>query len=170
MKVDVDISIKQRLIISIPQGIIFAVMVTFVSIMRGVETSQHNRVCDNESHVKLSILKGLREQHELKEARIHEFERRMDEAIAEVTTEVAKLQELVNKTHNEADEVMTEMENMTTPDLVELEELQICSEEDFVTDCCQVTTTQIIQQKSLYRFDKYWQIYSLTIDPVHFCR
>ena len=138
MKVGVDISMKQRLLISIRQGIIFAVMVAFVSIMRGVETSQHNRVCDNESHVKLSILKGLRELHELKKARIHDFERRMDEAIAEVTTEVAKLQELVNNTNAEADELRAKIGNMTASSIGEVEELQICLEEDFVTDCCQV--------------------------------
>ena len=138
MKVGVDISMKQRLLISIRQGIIFAVMVAFVSIMRGVETSQHNRVCDNESHVKLSILKGLREQHDLKEDRIHDFKRRMDEAIEEVTAEVGKLQELVNNTNVQADELMTKINNMTASGIGEVEELRICPEEDFVTDCCQV--------------------------------
>ena len=115
-----------------------------MSNMKGVETSQHNRVCDNESHVKLSILKGLREQHVLKEARIHDFEKRVEEAQKEIDkamTEVHKMQELVNKTHNEADNLTTEIENMTASGIGELEELQICSEADFVTDCCQVRHT-----------------------------
>ena len=118
-----------------------AAVVALMFVFRGVDTSQHNRVCDNESHVKLSILKGLHEHHVLKEARIHEFEKKVEGAEREVDKaklEVVKMKELVNKTHNEADEVRTEMDNMTTPDLVELEELQICSEADFVTDCCQV--------------------------------
>ena len=117
-------------------------MVAFVSIMRGVHTSQHNsRVCDNESHAKLSNLKGLRKLHILKEARIHEFEKEVEEAEREVDKaklEVVKMQELVNRTYDEADELMTEINNMTTSGLGELEELQICSEENFVTDCCQV--------------------------------
>ena len=37
-----------------------------MSRLREVDTSQSNEVCDNESHVKLSILNGLREQYVLK--------------------------------------------------------------------------------------------------------
>ena len=33
---------------------------------------------------------------------------------------------------------MTQMDNITSPELEELEEQQICSDEMFVTDCCQV--------------------------------
>ena len=103
-------------------------MVTLVSIMREVETSQHNRVCDNESHVKLSILKGLHKLHILKEARIYKFEVKIGDAKKEIDT----MQELLNRTYDEADELMTEINNMTASGLGELEELQICSEEDFV--------------------------------------
>ena len=71
----------------------------------------------------------------LKKARVCDFETRANEII----TAMVKMQELVNQTHVEIDGLRAMIDNMTTSGLCELEELQICSEEDFVTDCCQVS-------------------------------
>ena len=120
-----------------------------MSRLREVDTSQSNEVCDNESHVKLSILNGLREQYVLKKARVCDLETRANETKKEVEdakimhnnaiTAMIKMQELVNQTYVEIDRLRAKIDNMTTSGLRELEELQICSEEDFVTDCCQVS-------------------------------
>ena len=130
------------------QGILLAAVVALMSRLREVDTStsKSNEVCDNESHVKLSILNGLREQYVLKKARVCDFETRANETKKEVENAIAamvKMQELVNQTHVEIDRLRAMIDNMTTSGLRELEELQICSEEDFVTDCCQVSIISI---------------------------
>ena len=122
-----------------------AVLVAMLPIIMEVESSSNARVCDNESRVKLSVLHGLNKHHRMKEVRIHEFEREATAALeeterkaVEAQMEVAKLQERVNKTYNEAEELVMKMENTTSPELEELEEQQICSDDSFVVDCCQV--------------------------------
>ena len=122
--------------------VLAALAATLLYIMRGAEAS---RVCDNESRVKLSMVHGLHEHHKRKEVRILEFERELDEAtneakrkVVEAESSVVKMQGQVNKTRDEAEEIMTQMDNITSPELEELEEQQICSDELFVTDCCQV--------------------------------
>ena len=127
------------------QVIVLAALAATLYIMRGAEAS---RVCDNESRVKLSMLHGLHEQHKMKEVRILEFERELDEVtneakrkVFEAESSVVKIQGQVNKTRDEAEEIMTQMDNITSPELEELEEEQICSNELFVTDCCQVIST-----------------------------
>ena len=65
--------------------------------------------------------------------------REVENAIAAMV----KMQELVNQTHVEIDRLRAMIDNMTTSRLRELEELQICSEDDFVTDCCQVSIISI---------------------------
>ena len=127
------------------QTILLAALVTVLPIIMEVESSSQSRVCDNESRVRLSVLHGLNKHHRMKEVRIQEFERKVTAALeeaerkaVEAKMEVAKMQERVNKTYNEAEELMTKMDNMTSPELEELEELQICSDDSFVADCCQV--------------------------------
>jgi TolA-binding protein len=127
------------------QVIVLAALAATLYIMRGAEASNNNRVCDNESRVKLSMLHGLHEQHKMKEVRILEFEREVDEVtneakrkVFEAESSVVKMQGQVNETRDEAEEIMTQMDNITSPELEELEEQQICSDELFVTDCCQV--------------------------------
>ena len=123
------------------QGVVLATVVVLIPLINGVDSSTHDRVCDNESHVKLSVIKGLHDSHIIKANRIHEFEEQVKEAEKEVDKaklKVAQIQALVNKTINDADKMSEKMENMSTPELMELEEQQICSEDAFVTDCCQV--------------------------------
>ena len=98
--------------------------------MKGAEAL----VCDNETRVNISIIHGLHHRHVLKEITINKFEREVNET--EVL--VAKMQARINYTRNEAMELLLRIKNMTTPELEELAELQICSEEEFVNDCCQV--------------------------------
>ena len=52
--------------------------------------------------------------------------------------ELEKMQTLMNKTHNDAEELELEMENMTSSHIGDIENQQICSQEEFVTECCQV--------------------------------
>ena len=132
---------KYNCMLPLLQVILFAVLVGTVS----AAVSNYNRVCDNESKVKLSMFHGLHEHHKRKEVRLLEFERKVDEAsneakrkAAEAETVVVKMQDLVNNTRYEAEELMTQMDNITSPELEELEEQQICSDGMFVTDCCQV--------------------------------
>ena len=124
------------------QVTVLAALAATLYIMRGAEAS---RVCDSESKVKLSMVHGLHEHHKKKEVRILEFERELDEAtneakrkVVEAESSVVKMQGQLNGTRNEAEEIMTQMDNITSPELQELEEQQICSDELFVTDCCQV--------------------------------
>ena len=118
--------------------VLAALAVTLLYIMRGAEAS---RVCDNESRVKLSMVHGLHEHHKRKEVRIVEFDEATNEVkrkLVEAESAVVKMQGQVNETRNEAEEIMARMDNITSPELEELEEQQICSDELFVTDCCQV--------------------------------
>ena len=119
----------------------FATVVVLIPLMNGVYSSTHDRVCDNESHIKLSVIKGLQDNHRVKINRVHEIEKQLEEAEKEADKaklKVTQVQALVNKTINDADKMAEKIENMTTPELMELEEQQICSEDAFVTDCCQV--------------------------------
>ena len=120
------------------QVIVLAALAATLYIMRGAEAS---RVCDTESRVKLSMLHGLHEHHKKKEVRILEFDEATNEAkrkLVEAESAVVKMQGQVNETRDEAEEIMARMDNITSPELEELEEQQICSDELFVTDCCQV--------------------------------
>ena len=137
------------------QGTLLAAVVALMSRLREVDTStsKSNEVCDNESHVKLSILNGLRKQYFLKKARVCDLETRANETKKEVENAIAamvKMQELVNQTHVEIDRLRAMIDNMTTSRLRELEELQICSEDDFVTDCCQVSIISSIVKVAHY--------------------
>ena len=118
--------------------VLAALAATLLYIMRGAEAS---RACDNESRVKLSMVHGLHEHHKRKEVRIVEFDEATNEVkrkLVEAESAVVKMQGQVNKTRDEAEEIMARMDNITSPELEELEEQQICSDELFVTDCCQV--------------------------------
>ena len=106
-----------------------------------VKEVQNQMVCDNDSHVKLSVLNGLREHHVMKEIRVHELKIEVDESqnkLNEAESAMLKMKRKINTTRDEADQIKTMMENMTTPQLEQLEELQICSEAGFVADCCEV--------------------------------
>ena len=110
-------------------------------LLKEVEMSPNQIVCDSDSHVKLSVLNGLREHHRMKEIRVHELKTEVDEAqnkINETESAMLKMKRKINVTRDETDEIKTSMENMTTPELEQLEELEICSEDGFVADCCEV--------------------------------
>ena len=119
--------------------VVFLAVLLFL--IKGAEMSPNQMVCDSDSRVKLSVLNGLREQHVLKEIRVHELEREVDEArkqINDAEVELGKMQRKINTTLEEAEGIEKSMANMTTPELEQLEELEICSEAGFVADCCQV--------------------------------
>ena len=125
---------------SILQVIFLAVLLLLL--INEVEMSPNQMVCDSDSRVKLSVLNGLRKQHVMKEIRVYELEGEVDEAqnkINETELEMLKMKRKINTTRDEADEIQKSMENMTTPELQQLENLEICSEHGFVADCCEVT-------------------------------
>ena len=132
---------KVKNVMAVLQGILLISMMAMLSLTIAAESSQSERVCDNESRVKLSIVKGLRRQHVMKESRMHDFERDVDEAKGQVKKaemELKNMQGKVNTTRYEIDEIMSEVNITMTPELTALEELQICSEDDYLSDCCQV--------------------------------
>ena len=119
------------------------VVVAIISITSGAESSQDDRVCDDESRVKLSILNGLRQEHVMKENRVHQFKKAIDEEkikVAEAEKSLERMRKVANTTHNQARELLKILDNMTTTELEELEQDQICSEDGFLADCCQVNT------------------------------
>ena len=125
---------------SILQVIFLAVLLLLL--INEVEMSPNQMVCDSDSRVKLSVLNGLRKQHVMKEIRVYELEGEVDEAqnkINEAELEMLKMKRKINTTRDEADGIQKSMENMTTPELQQLENLEICSEDGFVADCCEVT-------------------------------
>ena len=120
------------------QVIVFAAL---LFLLKEVEMSPNQIVCDSDSRVKLSVLNGLREHHVMKEIQVHELKTEVDEAqnkINEAESAMLKIKRKINTTRDEADQIKTWMENMTTPELEQLEELEICSEDGFVADCCEV--------------------------------
>ena len=117
------------------QGILLAVFVVTLTTIRGTEESEHNKVCDDESEAQLFILNGLRQRHAIKEIQINNLVRNINEAEISLT----ELQTRLNSTRNEANELLGQINNVTTPQVAELEGLKICSDEIF-TDCCQVNT------------------------------
>ena len=129
---------------SILQVIFLAVLLLLIN---EVEMSPNQMVCDSDSRVKLSVLNGLHKQHVMKEIRVYELEREVDEAqhkINEAELEMLKMKRKINTTRDEADGIKTSMENMTTPELQQLEYLEICSEDGFVADCCEVTHLKLL--------------------------
>ena len=124
-------------------------------LIKEAEMSPNLLVCDNDARVKLSVLNGLREQHVLKEIRIRELEKEVDntqDKMDEIKLAVVKMQRKINATHKEADGIETSMANMTTPELEQIEKLEICSEDGFVADCCEV-------KHYLHETDKLSSIY-----------
>ena len=112
-----------------------ATVVVLIPLINGVNSSTHDRVCDNESHIKLSILKGLQENRMVKANRMHEFEKEMEEAEKEVEKaklKVSNLQALINKTKIDGDKLTEEVENMTIMGILELEEQQICPADIYI--------------------------------------
>ena len=111
----------------------------------GNATPTH-RVCANESRVELSILNGLRHRRMLKDRRRNEFEKEVAQAsskVAQAEEELATMQAHLNSTCEEAEEIVTKVENMTTPELMELVEQQICAEDEYPTDCCHVSSIDL---------------------------
>ena len=117
--------------------------VAIISTTSAAESSQDDRVCDDESRVKLSILNGLRQEHVMKENRVHQFKKAIDEEktkVAEAEKSLQRMKKAANTTYNQAQELLKIMDNMTTTELQQLEQDQICSEDGFLADCCQVNT------------------------------
>ena len=110
-------------------------------LIKEAEMSPNELVCDNNARVKLSVLNGLREHHTMKEIRVHELEREAEEAqdkIREAEMALVEIRTQIDTTREEAEDIKTLVKNTTTPELEEIEELEICSEDGFVADCCQV--------------------------------
>ena len=107
------------------QGILFTLLLVTSFPSEGVEASQQN-VCDAEAQVKLSMIAGLRRTHtmKLKDSR-------------ELKTVVEDLERTLNIMLNETAKLETLMQNITTPELDELEASHTC-EGGIARDCCQV--------------------------------
>ena len=70
-------------------------------LIKVAEMSPNLLVCDNDARVKLSVLNGLREQHVLKQIRIMEMEKEVDntrDKMDEIKLTVVKMQRKINAT------------------------------------------------------------------------
>ena len=102
----------------------------FVS--EGTIASQQT-VCDAVSQVKVSMFAGLRQNHKVKVIKGLGLEKKISDAEATVR----ELENVLNVTLKDAEDLEAEIERVATPELVELEESYVC-ESHVADDCCEV--------------------------------
>jgi hypothetical protein len=96
---------------SIMAGIYNVKVIVFGALLfliKEVEMSSNQMVCDSELQVKLSILNGFREQHVKKGTRVYMLEKEIEQAqnkIHGVELEIVKMQRKINTTLSEADDI-----------------------------------------------------------------
>ena len=94
------------------------------------EGVSQNEECDDESRVKLSILSALRYSLVAKNSQIMKLQ-----------TEMEKIETYLNTTEEEAETLITEIHNKTTPNTLQLE--TSCAGAS-VRDCCEVSIIAVV--------------------------